>query len=193
MQVAAFEAEIRALEQVHVDEQVARASLAAWCRVAHSRHAPRKALFAGKNPAARARGNKTERLASTRRRRGRRDTQSSRKESHPLFGALHNGSLGGSLRPPRLCVEPELRSRGSTRAPRVAGRALASSPERRCGPQTFGTPSCAPMFPRGRGTMRPGRARSPVGFGVRVEVSRRRLTWSSAPARGRRRSRARLP
>ena len=57
---------------------------------------------------------------------------------------------------------------GSTPAPGVADRALADSHWRVTLAQTFETFPCARIFPRGRGKLRPGRARSPFHFGVRA-------------------------
>jgi hypothetical protein len=57
---------------------------------------------------------------------------------------------------------------GSTPAPGDAGRALAASTLDARPSRGDGIIQCARCFPRGRGKRRPGRARSPFDFGIRV-------------------------
>ena len=68
-------------------------------------------------------------------------------------------------------IKPELRSSGSPSASGVTERASRSAFGRVATGFRARTISGAPCFPRGREKLRPGRARSPFYFGVRVKTS----------------------
>ena len=72
--------------------------------------------------------------------------------------------------------QPELQSWGARPPTGDAGRALAASIWRVKLKRTLETFQCARAFPRGRGKLRPGRARSRFYFGIRVHVRGSRTT-----------------